>query len=113
MEIKAIIALITLNGVRQRKNQQHRINVLGKDSMGKHNPMYGKSGKNSPVFKGYIYKINPDTGDVQGKYAGSCEAAKAIGGFACNIIRAIKTRKKVPWLLLEKIPTKRQISKRI
>lgn len=77
-----------------KENQQHRINVLGKDIIGKHNPMYGKSGKNSPVFKGYIYKINPDTGDVQGKYAGSCEAAKAIGGFACNIIRAIITRKK-------------------
>lgn len=75
------------------QNQQHRINVLGKDMNGNHNPMYGKSGKNSPVFKGYIYQVDPNTGETVGKYAGSCEAAKAVNAYPCNIIRAIKSGK--------------------
>lgn len=75
------------------QNQQHRINVLGKDMNGDKNPMYGKSGKDSPVFKGYIYQVDPNTGETVGKYAGSCEAAKALDLRPCNIIRAIKTGK--------------------
>lgn len=82
-----------LEWVTPKQNQQHRINVLDKGMQGSRNPMYGKSGKLSPVFKGYIYQINPDTGEVMNKYAGSCEAAKAINGLPCNIIRAIKTEK--------------------
>lgn len=75
------------------QNQQHRINVLGKSMEGNKNPMYGKSGKDSPVFKGYIYQVNPNTGETVGKYAGSCNAAKTIGVNPCNIIRAVKTGK--------------------
>lgn len=82
-----------LEWVTPKENQQHRIKVLGKDMIGKNNPMYGKSGKSSPVYKGYIYQIDPDTREVKGKYAGSGEAAKAINGLACNVIRAIKTKK--------------------
>lgn len=83
-----------LEWVTPKQNQQHRINVLDKGMQGNRNPMYGKSGKLSPVFKGYIYQVNPDTGEVVGKYAGSCEAAKAVNGLPCNIIRAIKTEKR-------------------
>lgn len=76
-----------------KQNQQHRINVLGKDVKGKNNPMYGKSGTASPVFKGYIYQVDPKTGEIKAKYAGSCEASKAMKCSACNIIRAVKSKK--------------------
>ena len=51
--------------------------------------MYGKSGKDSPVFKGYILKVNPNTGEIVGRYAGSGEASKAINGTASNVLRVV------------------------
>lgn len=75
-----------------KQNQQHRIHVLGKNMKGENNPMFGKSGEFSPVFKGYILQIDKD-GNVVGKYAGSGKAAKAVEGRACNVLRAIKTNK--------------------
>lgn len=74
-------------------NQQHRINVLGKHMRGDKNPMFGKSGEKSPVFKGYIQQINPFTKEIVGIYAGSGEASRSIGVRACNLIKAIKKGK--------------------
>ena len=53
------------------ENQRHRIDVLGKDNKGENNPMYGIKGEDSPVFKGYIYQIDPKTKEVINKFAGS------------------------------------------
>lgn len=75
-----------------KQNQQHRIHVLGKDMKGENNPMYGKGGELSPVFKGYILQIDKD-GNVVGRYAGSGLAAIAVNGRACNVLRAIVTNK--------------------
>ena len=83
-----------LEWVTPKENQQHRIRVLDKGMNGSKNPMYGKSGTLSPVFKGYIYQVDFNTGEVVGRYAGSCEAAKAIGVLPCNIIRAVKNGKR-------------------
>ncbi len=44
------------------ENQRHRIDVLGKDCKGEHNPMHGVSGEKSPVFKDYILQIDKNTG---------------------------------------------------
>ena len=78
-----------LEWVTAQQNQQHRIHVLQKDMIGKNNPMYGKKGESSPVFKGYIIQIDAKTGEAIGRYAGSGEAAKAVNGLANNIIRVI------------------------
>lgn len=70
-------------------NQQHRANVLGKHIRGDKNPMFGVRGEDSPVFKGYIKMIDPKNGKTVGIYAGSGEAAKAVGGTPSNVIRVI------------------------
>lgn len=76
-----------------KENQHHRIHVLKKCMVGEHNPMYGVSGAKSPVFKGFIYKINPTTREVVERYAGSGDAArKNKGYYANNITRAIKNK---------------------
>jgi hypothetical protein len=72
-----------------KQNQQHRIQVLGKDMLGENNPMYGIGGEASPVFKGYLLQINPSTGEVVGRYAGSGEASRAVGGTPSNILRVV------------------------
>lgn len=71
------------------ENQRHRIDILKKDCKGENNPMYGVTGENSPVFKGYIIQIDKITGEVLGKYAGSGEAARAIEGNPSNIIKVL------------------------
>lgn len=81
-----------LEWVSPTQNQQHRIGVLGKNMLGENNPMYGKSGMNSPVFKGYIAQIDPKTGETVAVYAGSTEAANAVGGYASNIIKVLNKR---------------------
>lgn len=78
-----------LEWVTPKQNQQHRIHVLHKDMFGDKNPMYGKSGELSPVFKGYILQIDSISGKVMGKYAGTVEAAKAVNGNAGNINRVL------------------------
>lgn len=72
-----------------KQNQRHRIEVLGKDMFGGHNPMYGMTGEKSPVFKGYILKIDPKTMSVTGRYAGSGDAARKNNCRASNILHAI------------------------
>lgn len=72
-----------------KQNQRHRINVLGKDAKGEHNPMFGVSGEQSPVFKGYILQIDPNTKEVVGRYAGSGEASKAVNGTRSNVLRVL------------------------
>ena len=81
-----------LEWVSPTQNQQHRIGALGKNMLGENNPMYGKSGMNSPVFKGYIAQIDPKTGETVAVYAGSTEAANAVGGYASNIIKVLNKR---------------------
>ena len=78
-----------LEWVTPRQNQQHRIHALHKDMFGENNPMFGKGGEQSPVFKGYITQIDALSGEVIGQYAGSVEAAKAVNGNAGNIIRVL------------------------
>lgn len=78
-----------LEWVTNIENQRHRIDILKKDNKGENNPMYGMSGEKSPVFKGYIYQIDPKTNEVIEKYAGSGEAAKAIGTQPCSILKVI------------------------
>lgn len=78
-----------LEWVTNQENQRHRIDILKKDCKGENNPMYGISGENSPVFKGYIYQIDPETNEVIAKYAGSGEAAKAVGVQPCSIIKVL------------------------
>lgn len=72
-----------------KENQQHRINILGKHMRGEKNPMFGKSGEMSPVFKGFIYQIDPETGETVNRYAGSGEASRAVDGVPNNIIRVL------------------------
>ena len=71
-----------------KENQEHRANILGKHMRGSKNPMYGKSGEKSPVFKGYILQLDRDN-NVVGRYAGSGDAAKAINGRPSNILHVI------------------------
>lgn len=72
-----------------QQNQTHKIEILGKDTKGKKNPMYGMSGVKSPAFKGYILQIDPETNKVVGRYAGSGEASRAVNGLANNLIRVL------------------------
>lgn len=83
-----------LEWVSPTQNQQHRIEVLGKNMIGENNPMHGKSGANSPVFKGHIAQVDPKTGETIQVFAGSTEAAKAVGGYASNIIKVINNKKR-------------------
>lgn len=76
-----------------RENQQHRVNILGKHMKGENNPMFGVSGKDSPVFKGYIKMIDPKNGETVGVYAGSGEAAKAVHGTPSNVLRVLNKPK--------------------
>lgn len=70
------------------ENQRHRIDVLGKRNDGINNPMYGKSGSKSPVYKGLIYQYDKDWNLIN-QYEGSGFAAKQLGVLPCNILRAI------------------------
>ena len=63
------------------ENQRHRIDVLGKDCKGEHNPMYGVSGEKSPVFKGYILQIDKNTGEILGRFAGSGDVIRHFPEF--------------------------------
>ena len=91
-----------LEWVTNTENQRHRIDVLKKDCKGENNPMYGMSGEKSPVFKGYIYQIDPKTNEVLAKYAGSGEAGKAVGTRHCNILKVLnkenRTCKGYKWI---------------
>ena len=90
------------------ENQRHRIDVLGKDCKGEHNPMYGIKGEDSPVFKGYIVQIDAKTGEIIGRYAGSGEASRQTGFKLGGINKAacgyLKTYKGYKWIR-EKINT--------
>lgn len=55
-----------LEWVTNSENQIHRATVLGKDNAGESNPMYGIKEEKSPVFKGYIYQIDPKTKKILG-----------------------------------------------
>lgn len=71
------------------QNQRHRIDVLGKRNEGINNPMYGKSGKLSPVYKGLIYQYD-DNGNLVAEYEGSGFAAKAMNSRPSSILHAIR-----------------------
>lgn len=100
-------AASNLEWVTSDENQHHRIYVLKKDCKGENNPMYGVSGENSPVFKGYIYQIDPKTNEVIGKYAGSGEASKAVSTQPCSILKVLnksnRTCKGYKWIRNERI----------
>lgn len=55
--------------------------------------MYGKSNEQSPVFKGYIYKIDPITEKVIDVYAGSGDAHRKTGYSKSNILKSIYSGK--------------------
>jgi len=84
------------------ENQRHRIDVLKKDCKGINNPMYGISGDQSPVFKGYILQIDPNTGEIIGKYAGCGDASRKTGLKLTGINKAacgfLKTYKGYKWI---------------
>ena len=84
------------------ENQRHKIDILGKNVKGENNPMYGKSGENSPVFKGYILQIDKNTGEILGKFAGSGDVIKHFPDFKTSgILKAVngtnKTYKGFIW----------------
>ena len=64
------------------ENQMHRIYVLGKDSKGSNNPMFGKKDENNPKFKDWIIALTPD-GDVVGRFPTQLRAAKELFGKDC------------------------------
>lgn len=74
------------------ENQRHRIDVLGKRNDGVNNPMYGKSGAKSPVYKGLIYQYDKNWNLID-QYEGSGNAAKQLNVLPCNILRAISSGK--------------------
>ena len=88
------------------ENQRHRIDVLGKDNKGENNPMYGISGEQSPVFKGYIKQIDPKTNKVIGIYAGAGDASRKTGFKLSGINKVVcgygKTYKGYKWVREEK-----------
>lgn len=96
-----------LEWVTNAENQYHRIDVLKKDCKGENNPMYGISGEKSPVFKGYINQIDPKTNEIIGRYAGSGEAAKAVGTQPCSILKVLnkdnRTCKGFKWTRDERV----------
>lgn len=59
------------------ENQMHRRYVLGKDMDGKNNPMYGISGRKSPVYKDDIVKLDLN-GNYIDTYATGIEAANSV-----------------------------------
>lgn len=77
-----------------KENQEHRRNILGKHMLGEKNPMYGRSGVLSPVFKGYILQIEPSTGAVVGRYAVGREAASAVNGSTSHLFRVLNKKTK-------------------
>lgn len=82
-----------LEWVSNKENQQHKINILGKNSKGKNNPMYGIKGADSPVFKGVINQIDPNTNKIINIYFGSGDAAEKTGWIASNILRVLNKNK--------------------
>lgn len=82
-----------LEWVTSKENQKHRIEILGKNMIGKNNPMYGKSGKNSPVFKGMILQKDLEN-NIIAKFETSIEASKSINGNPAHINNCIAGRRK-------------------
>lgn len=66
------------------ENQKHKINVLNKNSKGSNNPMYGKKGIESPVFKGFIYQKTIE-GTVINKFETTIVASEATKINRCSI----------------------------
>ena len=68
--------------------------------------MYGVSGENSPVFKGYIKQIDPKTNKIIGIYAGAGDAARKTGFKLSGINKVVcgygKTYKGYKWVREEK-----------
>lgn len=60
---------------------------------GEANPMYGKSGKQSPRYIDQIYQLSPD-GTIIGEYESSVLAAKAINGQSAHIRDCLLSWKK-------------------
>lgn len=94
-----------LEWVTQSENRVHAIEVLGKRIAGKDNPMYGISGKDSPVFKVFVYQIDPETNIIIEKYEGARDAIRKNDNKQWNysgIYKAIqnvnKTYKGFKWI---------------
>lgn len=91
-----------LEWVTNSENQRHRIDILKKDGKGENNPMYGRKEKDSPVFKGYIYQIDPKTKEILGKFAGSGDIERHFPGYKrSGLLKAVngtnKTYKGFIW----------------
>lgn len=106
---KANNAVSNLEWVTHSENQQHRIKILHKDMIGENNPMYGKSGVNSPRFKDFILQIDMQ-GNIVNRFESALEAARFLNGITkynigasaissiCNHKRNLKTYKGFVWM---------------
>lgn len=63
------------------ENQMHKRYVLGKDMDGENNPMFGIKGRNSPVYKDDIVKLDLDGNFIE-SYINGIEAAKSVTSVA-------------------------------
>jgi hypothetical protein len=95
-------AVSNLEWVTNSENQRHRIDILGKNNKGESNPMYGIKEESSPVFKGYIYQIDPKTKEILGKFAGSGDVERTFPGYKrSGLLKAVngtnKTYKGFIW----------------
>lgn len=75
------------------ENQMHRRYVLNKNMDGKNNPMYGVSGRNSPVYKEDIYQLDY-CGNIINIVATTIEGAKLVNGKPSPITKCLSPKYK-------------------
>lgn len=70
------------------ENQMHKIYVLGINSIGKNNPMYGMSGRLSPVYKDDIVQVD-EFGKVVNTFTTGIEAADYLNINVSSIYKCL------------------------